>query len=374
MNFRISIFDLITLIGITTGFTCSLVLLFKSRKKRSNKFLALGILSFIWLTTKVLILSLDLWEIHGIGFFPNSVELAFAPLFYFYTLSLLDQTFQLKPKDYLHFLPFLISQSYSLIVYIHTIQTSVYSEKLLIAQSYFFNEVKAVDDYLLIPSSILYFYLGFTQLQEKTNNFKLIHASISADIRFLKNLLFLLLFLFLLHLSNLLLNNFLDYSYDWRWNLSHAIVALIVYYMAIIGFKNADILLRKKSERKQEDIDINIIDKIEQAILEEKMHLNARLSISEFARNLEIEETVLSNAINTHYQKNFKSFINQARVNEVKSRLLRGDLENFSLLGIAKECGFNSEASFYRIFKNETQSTPKQFINNDLIKKNKPHE
>ena len=54
--------------------------------------------------------------------------------------------------------------------------------------------------------------------------------------------------------------------------------------------------------------------------------------------------------------------INEARVEDVKQRLRQEGISHLSLLGVAKECGFNSEASFYRIFKTKTGLTPKQFL------------
>jgi AraC-like DNA-binding protein len=77
---------------------------------------------------------------------------------------------------------------------------------------------------------------------------------------------------------------------------------------------------------------------------------------------LDVNETVLSNTINAYYKKNFRSLINELRVKEVENRLLNEGAGNLSLLGLAMECGFNSEASFYRIFKAITGSTPKQFL------------
>lgn len=45
-----------------------------------------------------------------------------------------------------------------------------------------------------------------------------------------------------------------------------------------------------------------------------------------------------------------------------KKRLLNNNLNNLSFLGLAKDCGFNSEASFYRIFKKTVGLTPKQYL------------
>lgn len=46
----------------------------------------------------------------------------------------------------------------------------------------------------------------------------------------------------------------------------------------------------------------------------------------------------------------------------IKQRLDDGEAENFSILGIASDCGFNSKASFNRVFKKITGSTPSAYI------------
>jgi len=39
-------------------------------------------------------------------------------------------------------------------------------------------------------------------------------------------------------------------------------------------------------------------------------------------------------------------------------------LEQFSLLGIAMDCGFNSKATFNRVFKKITNVSPSEFAKN----------
>ena len=139
--------------------------------------------------------------------------------------------------------------------------------------------------------------------------------------------------------------------------------------MGLVGYKNSELVpqyfsikLRRKIKRTNEKIDLDIIDTLNSIFEKDKIYLNNKLSLQELAKMLDMNETILSNTINAHYNKNFRSLINELRVREVENRLLNGGLDNLSLLGLAKECGFNSEASFYRIFKTTTGSTPKQFL------------
>lgn len=355
---------------MVTGIVCSILLFKKSNRKPSNKFLGLGILAFVWLNTKILLHSFNLWEIHGFGFFPNGIELAIPPLFYFYVLSLIQPKFIFTKKEWLHFMPFFLSQSYAIVVYIATMQTPILPEKQLIASSFYFNEIKSFEEYLTVLSTIIYLYFAYKHVR----NYKYWLSNNTSDTQFselvfLKSIVFGFLFISFYTIVNLILNPWLDYNYNWRWQLSHLIIAVLVYYMGLVGYKNSDLIPQdfsikrhRKTKKTNEMVDLDMIARLNSAFEIEKVHLNPTLSLQELAKMLDINETVLSNTVNAHYKKNFRSLINELRVVEVENRLLNEGSGNLSLLGLAMECGFNSEASFYRIFKATTGSTPKQFL------------
>lgn len=355
---------------MVTGIICSILLFKKSNIRPSNKFLGLAILGFVWLNTKTLLLSLNLWEIHGFGFFPNGIELALPPLFYFYIISLIQSEFRFTKKEWLHFIPFLISQGYAIVVYITTMQTSLLSEKEQIATSFKFSEIKGLEEYLTIISTLFYLYFAYKHIQ----NYKYWLSNNTSDTRFsevgfLKNLVFSLLFISVYTAINLLLNQLLPHPYQWRWQISHLIIAGLVYYMGLVGYKNSELIpkefsikLHRKTKKTDVAVDLDVIAELNSLIEKDKVHLDPKLSLQELSRMLEVNENILSNTINAHYDKNFRSFINELRVKEVENRLLNKGSRNLSLLGLASECGFNSEASFYRIFKKTTGLTPKQFL------------
>ena len=92
-----------------------------------------------------------------------------------------------------------------------------------------------------------------------------------------------------------------------------------------------------------------------------KPFLNSNLTLQQLASDLTITPHILSQVINDQYNLNFFDFVNQYRVQEFREIVLNPKYENFSLLGIALECGFNSKTAFNRIFKKSTGLTPSQF-------------
>lgn len=354
-----------------TGTICSILLFVNSKKKKSNKYLGLAILGFVWLNTKILLHSLNLWEIHGFGFFPNGIELAIPPLFYFYLVSLVQPMFKFERNQWLHFSPFFLSQVYAILVYIAIMQTQVYSEKRIIAHSFLFNEVKHIEEYLTIISTLIYLYFGYQHIQKYRNWLsKNIADTKYSELNFLNILLFGISFISVYIFTNLMLNPVLTYEYNWRWTLGHVFIAVLVYYLGLVGYKNSDLVPPEfsiKPKPKQlknltDEVQSDILSKLKIAIDEDKVHLNPKLSLQELASLISVNDTHLSNSINTYYGENFRAFINKKRVEEVKKCLANDNFNNLTFIGLAKECGFNSEASFYRIFKKVVGITPKQYL------------
>lgn len=78
------------------------------------------------------------------------------------------------------------------------------------------------------------------------------------------------------------------------------------------------------------------------------------LSLTELARRLGTNTHYLSRALNDGLGTSFSQFVNRLRVEEAKRRL-RGDGD---ILSIALDVGFGSKASFNRVFRAETGTTP----------------
>jgi len=94
---------------------------------------------------------------------------------------------------------------------------------------------------------------------------------------------------------------------------------------------------------------------------EERPYLQSRLTLQELASKLDLPAYQLSQLINREFGQNFFELINHYRVEEVKKKLADPAFQHLTYLGIALESGFNSKASFNRIFKKMTGKTPNEY-------------
>ena len=116
--------------------------------------------------------------------------------------------------------------------------------------------------------------------------------------------------------------------------------------------------LQKDSERPEKFPELK--EKLLNAMQVNKPYLKSDLKISDLANLLSVPAYQLSQLINSEFFVNFYDFINKYRVEEAK-KLLIEDTHNYKILSIGYEVGFNSKATFNRVFKKFTNLTPSAF-------------
>ena len=97
------------------------------------------------------------------------------------------------------------------------------------------------------------------------------------------------------------------------------------------------------------------------ALEEEKIYLDADITLQSVAKRLAIPATHLSQIVNERLNQTFSDLINRYRVEEVKRRLIDPACQHYSLLAIAEEAGFRSKSSFNATFKKLSQMTPSEY-------------
>ncbi len=155
--------------------------------------------------------------------------------------------------------------------------------------------------------------------------------------------------------------------------LSLSVFVILIGYFGLkqqVIFSNENILVSedilkvqpKYSQSKLNDSEINqYSEKLVNYMELSKPYLNPDLALPQLAAELDISTHLLSQVINDHFEINFFDFVNGYRVNTFKERIADPKYANFSFLGIAFECRFNSKSAFNRVFKKHSGQTPSQY-------------
>jgi AraC-like DNA-binding protein len=403
LNWHFSLFEVLVLIGIVQGSVIAVLIWLGKTHSLSRLLLSAVIMVFNFLCVKILIHTTGLWHTPVFRYLPLAFDLAIQPLLWLYTLSLTHPGLKLQKKHALHLLPFALSMAYSLFVYLAVLPQKDLALKDVIANSYYFNPVKEVEDFLSILSGLFYWILSLRLVIQYR---RWLNDNISdtdyPTYTWLRNITFLLGVLF----GVLTVSILLDYLFQFgsrsfiHWQLFFGYLAIIIYYLGFKGYqlpvKQATITEQPMPELvtpsqvqsiqepvdgpappvqvEQENINtgkglsltpekIQQVTQLIRAALEtRKLYLDPELSLQKLAKEIKTPTAIVSAVINKTFQKPFRNLINDYRITEVKERFRDPRSNQFSILGIAYECGFNSEASFYRIFKASVGLSPKEYL------------
>lgn len=315
-----------------------------------------------------------------INYFLINIGVALAPLIYLYVKSITTSNFKFKTSYWWHF-----ALAFTLVIYhfgIYTYdalqpgfnQTQNGILKIELDEAY----VKAILSYIETPFMLIYLAFTFQLfysyrkkiIQYFSNTYKL---ELNWILSFL--ILFSLLFLYST-IQDIVGSRFIDLGYMQRWwlNLFMAIVTLYVgvkgYFTNTSKLNKLDFTFTPKTigipeetnqfENKTiSDIDIETVKHLMDI---EKAYLNPELNLSDLAKLANMSRGQLSEIINTGFKKNFNDFVNTYRVEAFKVMLKENKHEQLSLLGIAQDCGFNSKATFNRVFKKLTNYSPTEYL------------
>jgi AraC-like DNA-binding protein len=102
-------------------------------------------------------------------------------------------------------------------------------------------------------------------------------------------------------------------------------------------------------------------ERVEAAVVQGQWFLEQRFSLRELAKRLATNELYVSKSINEGYGQSFNAWINSLRIGHAKHLIKSTDKQ---LLVVALESGFNSKATFNRVFREKCDLTPSQFKKN----------
>lgn len=350
---------------IAQGVFSSVILLFQRNNTQANRFLSLLMLLFsLWLCDSFFRKSGIYTQNPNFYFLPIYYSFAFGPLVYFYTRSLTEQNFVLKPFHAFHFVPAFIQGCFYLFV-----RSQDYSFR----RDFWFDIHRPYTyDFefnLTLLSLLIYLVLSvksvLTYQKWISNRFSQL-AKI--NLNWLRITLALLFVLSAGWLIEALLREIFYYYPD--QTISSLLMGLCVLILAGGGLLQAHVSESKivPAEIHQEvkliqseEIDQQLLNRISQHMQAGQYFLDPQLTLKDFAHKLNTPPRLISLHINKGMGVSFIDFVNQYRVELVKEKIEQGEAANLSLLGIALESGFSSKSTFNRVFKKITGQSPSDY-------------
>ncbi len=91
--------------------------------------------------------------------------------------------------------------------------------------------------------------------------------------------------------------------------------------------------------------------------------LISKITLHEFAKQLQTNTKYLSKVINTHKLKSFRNYINDLRVQYCIQELKHNmNYRKYTVKAMAKEAGFTTAESFSKAFQKRTGETVSSFL------------
>ncbi|NGZ90778.1 AraC family transcriptional regulator [Psychroflexus maritimus] len=106
-----------------------------------------------------------------------------------------------------------------------------------------------------------------------------------------------------------------------------------------------------------------LFEEIQQQMKDKQLYLDHNINLNYLAQLVNSNSNYVSEAINLFTGNNFSTFINKNRIRFTKEKIVElQDQEYLNFNDIAAMSGFNSTSHFYRVFKQITGLTPRQYL------------
>lgn len=104
--------------------------------------------------------------------------------------------------------------------------------------------------------------------------------------------------------------------------------------------------------------------RVEELFRDGHLYRDPDVTLDHVSRQLNVNRTYVSQAVNRFTGMNFSAYVNEYRVKEAIGLMTAPRSRNFSIDAIAYESGFNDRKTFYRVFKGVTGLSPSAFRHN----------
>ncbi|MCF6403088.1 helix-turn-helix domain-containing protein [Chitinophaga filiformis] len=370
-------FHILILLGFLQGAIMSVLLFFSRKRSRSNRLLGTLIL-LIALACLNLYLAESPWftsnpTLNLLGdLIPLVIVMPLGPLLYFYVKSTIDPTFRITPKQRMHFLPVIIDcgPQLSIVIYI-TAALLDFSVPPTTSVGTFIDDYNVYADIPRWGSLTVYLWLSARYLTKVSSEKDPQREWLRQFIR-----LFLVFqIIWFIYLVPYVIPSLTDKVLSTvDWYPVYIPLVVLIYCLGLKGYlmtpEEAPVarkVVAPPSEKLVEEAE----PLLKKAMEQDRLYLDPELNLAMLSKHTGLPQKTISLVLNQHLQKSFNEFVNGYRVEAFKQNM-QLQQDNLTILAMAFDAGFNSQATFQRAFRSHTGMSPREYMNRHLEKQPKP--
>jgi AraC-like DNA-binding protein len=367
-------FNILILLGALQGFIVSGLLFFTKQNKWQNRLLAV----------LILLISLACFNLYGsyanwfgsdilrfiFQLIPLVIVMPFGPLIYFYIQSSLDPNFKIAKKQRRHFYTVIIDfvPAIAIITFILGIITKLVKNNPG-PWGQFIDDYQVYADIPRWLSITIYVWFSHKYLLAYKANHPAGLNGQAINFKWLKQLVTVFIIfqsIWLLYLIPYVIPKYSNKLVDTLdWYPIYIPMVILIYWLGIKGYI-VQAAMKKKIIPASNTLSGEIIQQTGEALIKameaDKLFLNPELNISILSQQVAIPQKTISAVLNQHMQKSFNEFINGYRIEAFKEKINQPGMEQLTIAGVAAECGFNSQATFQRTFKEIEGMAPSAYL------------
>lgn len=385
-----SVLNTLFYVGAIQGLILSIILFNVKNNRFSNRLL--GILTFLWAVI------LTVFALQSVGIynrFPHLIRIFYQLLFAWFPLLYLSVKYlfsfhnKFNRSDILHFLPMFISILLNIPFFLKSAE-----EKLSIngAGSGYYYMIELIGGYVISLQGIVYSILSFRVINRYKK--RVVNLRSSLDEKIISGYKTGVIMALSAWCIGIVGNEFEKRGLSTGVDLFvfvYLIFVAIIYWLSILTLRSPEVFKLSKDEATavlperanedgltgetfigtepgdgallfQNDKELSELnDRLIEFLEKEKSFLDPNLSLEDLAKKLGVGRHKLSAVINQFQKMNFFELINSYRVKEVKRMMANPAESSKKMYELGYDAGFNSKASFYRVFKQMTHKTPVEF-------------
>lgn len=383
MSLNLDIFSILVLLGACQGLIISLFL-FMSKKAgiKGKNYLGFFMLILAYNGLETFSWSAGIDNTYFRLFFECfsfTMIFGLGPGLYLYVKSLTTPEFRSSGSIFVHFLPLILRTLIRIALVIYA---------LFWNNGIGFTDLSPMDlDWwdvrMAEPLSVLVFcaYLLFSFKELSRFNNKRLSAPVKSPVqeetinRWLIGFLQYMAVFTIIWIATVLSPMIFNIEYGPHFYVIEVLLVFFIYWLAFVSYYRTKVVYVQPQKQAPLTNGLSLQEMntysalIKTALEKEKLYRDPDLTVGKLAAHIKVNPKSISATLNQHLKKGFSECINTYRIEEVKEKLLDPQNSYLTISGIALESGFNSQATFQRVFKNSTGMSPKEFIASQPQKK-----